>query len=257
MLVKDLVVIQKRQVVTTSLQVAETFEKEHRNVLQSIENIKKELDVLKFQQMFFEGSEPDSYGRPGKTYFMNRDGFTLLAMGFTGSKAFDFKLKYIDAFNKMESQLKPNLPGTYKEALLALIEKEEERERLALENQMYQQQIADAAPKLNYVDVVLSCSDLLTTTQIADDYGMSARKFNALLKELGVQHKQSGQWLLYSKYKGLGYTKSETITFEKPNGENGTRLHTKWTQKGRLFLYELLKKNSILPTIEIKEENAS
>ncbi len=250
----NLVVIQKRQAVTTSLQVAESFEKQHKNVIQAIENLVAENSAMK--NMFYEGTYSNR-GKQYKMYFMNRDGFTLLAMGFNGSKALDFKLKYIEAFNKMEAQLKTDLPGTYKEALLALIEKEEERERLALENQMYQQQIADAAPKLNYVDVVLSCSDLLTTTQIADDYGMSARKFNALLKELGVQHKQSGQWLLYSKYKGLGYTKSETITFEKPNGENGTRLHTKWTQKGRLFLYELLKKNSILPTIEIKEENAS
>lgn len=251
----ELVVIQKRQVVTTSMQVAETFGKDHKNVLRDIENLTAQNRAVK--NFFQVGTYKNERGREYPMYYMNRDGFTLLAMGFTGSKAIEFKLKYIDAFNKMESQLKPDLPGTYKEALLVLIEKEEERERLALENQMYQQQIADAAPKLNYVDVVLSCSDLLTTTQIADDYGMSARKFNALLKELGVQHKQSGQWLLYSKYKGLGYTKSETITFEKPNGDNGTRLHTKWTQKGRLFLYELLKKNSILPTIEIKEENAS
>lgn len=251
----DLVVIQKRQAVTTSLQVAETFEKEHRNVLRDIEGLLKNEQT---QNYFYKGEyEHPQNKQKYPMYYMNRDGFTLLAMGFNGSKALDFKLKYIDAFNKMESQLKPDLPGTYKEALQALIEKEEERERLALENQMYQQQIADAAPKLNYVDVVLSCSDLLTTTQIADDYGVSARKFNALLKDLGVQHKQSSQWFLYSKYKGLGYTKSETVTFEKPDGEKGTRLHTKWTQKGRLFLYELLKENDILPTIEILEDDAS
>lgn len=251
----NLVVIQKRQAVTTSLQVAESFGKEHNHVMRDIKNLTDQNWTVK--NYFHEGTYKNDRGREYPMYFMNRDGFTLLAMGFNGSKALEFKLKYIDAFNKMESQLKPTLPGTYKEALQALIEKEEERERLALENQMYQQQIADAAPKLNYVDIVLSCSDLLTTTQIADDYGMSARKFNTLLKDLGVQHKQSGQWLLYSKYKGLGYTKSETVTFEKTNGDNGTRLHTKWTQKGRLFLYELLKVNDILPTIEITESDAS
>ncbi|KOS64661.1 ORF6C domain-containing protein [Lysinibacillus agricola] len=113
-----IVTIQNCQVVTTSLQVAETFEKEHKNVLQSIENIREELDVLKLQQMFFEGNEPDSYGRDRKTYYMNRDGFTLLAMGFTGKKAFDFKIKYIDAFNQMEQQLNPQ-PLTEKDQLKA------------------------------------------------------------------------------------------------------------------------------------------
>lgn len=256
MLVSDLVVIQKRQAVTTSLQVAESFGRNHRDVLKSIDSLKVGL-AQKFADLFHDATyEHPQNKQKYPMYYMNRDGFTLLAMGFNGSKALEFKLKYIDAFNKMESQLKVDLPGTYKEALLALIEKEEERERLALENKMYQQQIADAAPKLTYVDVVLSCSDLLTITQIADDYGMSARKFNALLKDLGVQHKQSGQWFLYGKYKGQGYTKSETVTFDKPEGGTGTRLHTKWTQKGRLFLYETLKTKGILPTIEDMEGEA-
>jgi len=134
--VNQIVIIQNRQAVTTSLQVAESFEKEHKNVLQSIENISKEIDVLKFQQMFFEGNEPDSYGRKRKTYYMKRDGFTLLAMGFTGKKAFDFKLKFIDAFNAMEQQLLPQ-PLTEKEQLKAsmrlTLETSEEVESLKIE----------------------------------------------------------------------------------------------------------------------------
>ena len=89
---------------TTSLQVAETFGKEHRNVLRDIEILKK--DMLNFEQMFYEGDIPDSYGRPRKAFYMNRDGFTLLAMGFTGKKAMKFKLEYINKFNQMENQLK-------------------------------------------------------------------------------------------------------------------------------------------------------
>ncbi|MFJ8516143.1 Rha family transcriptional regulator [Lysinibacillus xylanilyticus] len=99
----NLVIIQNRQVVTTSLQVAESFEKRHDNVMRDIESFKK--DVLNFEEMFYETDTPDSYGRPRRTYLMNRDGFTLLAMGFTGSKALDFKLKYIQEFNEMERQL--------------------------------------------------------------------------------------------------------------------------------------------------------
>ena len=103
----NLVVIQNRQVVTSSLQVAETFEKEHRNVLRDIDSLKE--DVLNFEQMFYEGKEPDTYGRPRRVYYMNRDGFTLLAMGFTGEKAMRFKIKYIHAFNEMEKHIaQPN-----------------------------------------------------------------------------------------------------------------------------------------------------
>ena len=100
----NLVIMKNKQAVTTSLQLAETFGKNHRDVLKSIDNFKE--DVRNFAQMFLEGNEPDSYGRDRRTYFMNRDGFTLLAMGFTGKKALQFKLQYIDAFNKMEAAIK-------------------------------------------------------------------------------------------------------------------------------------------------------
>ncbi|WP_429971315.1 Rha family transcriptional regulator [Fructilactobacillus sp. Tb1] len=100
----ELVVMKDQQAVTSSLQVAETSEKEHRNVSRDINNLKK--DVLNFEQMFQETNIPDSYGRDRKAYLMNRDGFTVLAMGFTGKRAMKFKLKYIEAFNAMEKQIK-------------------------------------------------------------------------------------------------------------------------------------------------------
>lgn len=99
-----LVIMKNKQAVTTSLQLADTFEKGHQHILRDIDGLKK--DVSNFGQMFLEGNEPDSYGRDRRTYFMNRDGFTLLAMGFTGKKALQFKLQYIDAFNKMEAVIK-------------------------------------------------------------------------------------------------------------------------------------------------------
>lgn len=103
----DLVIMKDRQAVTSSLNVAEGFEKEHRNVLRDIDSLKK--DVLNFEQMFFEANEPDSYGRERRVVYMNRDGFTILAMGFTGKKALQFKLKYIEAFNQMEEHIKQQL----------------------------------------------------------------------------------------------------------------------------------------------------
>lgn len=99
----DLVIMHDQQAVTTSLQIAEDFGKRHDHVLRDVEKLEK--DVPNFGEMFYESETADSYGRPRKTYFMNRNGFTLIAMGFTGKEAMQFKLKYIEAFNQMESQL--------------------------------------------------------------------------------------------------------------------------------------------------------
>lgn len=98
------ITIENEQPITTSRNVAENFEKEHKNVLRDIEKLLDE-DRLSFEQMFSKGTEPDAYGREQKIYYMNRDGFTFLAMGFTGKEARKFKLAYIDQFNKMEESL--------------------------------------------------------------------------------------------------------------------------------------------------------
>lgn len=227
------------QPVVSSRQVAEDFGKEHRNVLRDIDAMK---DVLNFEQMFYETQEPDSYGRMQRAYLMNRDGFTLLAMGFTGSNALEWKLKYIDAFNKMETEL--NSPERIMARALKIADKT--IQQLKLVNQQQEQQIAELQPKADYVDKILRCKDLLTVRQIAQDYGMTATAMNRLLHDLGVQYKQSGQWFLYSKYVSCGYTKSTTYM----NDYGMSTMYTKWTQKGRLFLYELLKDNGVLPLIE-------
>lgn len=110
--ITNLVAIQDGKAVTSSLQVAQAFEKKHKNVIQAIENLLKE-DGLKIQPMFSEANTTDSYGRPRKIYQMNRDGFSLLAMGFTGNEALRFKLSYIEAFNRMEEcLLEMNRPST-------------------------------------------------------------------------------------------------------------------------------------------------
>lgn len=99
----ELVIMHDQQAVTTSLKVAEVFEKEHRNVMQSIKNLTAENSATR--KMFVEDSYFNSRNQSFPMFYMNRDAFTLLAMGFTGSKAMEFKLKYIDAFNKMEKQI--------------------------------------------------------------------------------------------------------------------------------------------------------
>lgn len=113
-----------------------------------------------------------------------------------------------------------------------------------------EQQISELKPKASYYDVVLNCKDLLSATEIAKDYGKSAKWLNEFLREHGVQFKQSGVWLLYQKYAEKGYTSTKTHNYLDDNGGTHSKVHTYWTQKGRLFIYDLLKSNNILPTME-------
>ncbi|EGT4205414.1 phage antirepressor [Clostridioides difficile] len=146
--------------------------------------------------------------------------------------------------------LQPKLPTTYKEALQHLIEQVEVNEKLQLEGKMKDQVIKELKPKADYTDMILKNKGLVTITQIAKDYGMSGKEMNKILHERGIQYKQSGQWLLYKQHQGKGYTHSETIDITRSDGMTDVKMTTKWTQKGRLFLYDLLKVNNILPDIE-------
>lgn len=116
-----------------------------------------------------------------------------------------------------------------------------------------EQKVNELTPKATYYDKVLADKSLVPITLIAKDYGMSGRKMNKRLHELGVIYKQGKTWLLYAKYQKTGWTHSETIMVKKKDGTEKAVLNTKWTQKGRLGLYELLKQNNILPLIEKKE----
>ena len=121
---------------------------------------------------------------------------------------------------------------------------------LQLENTQQKQLIGELKPKVDYLDQILQSKALVTITAIAKDYGMSAKAFNKKLHELKVQFKQGHQWFLYSNYHDCGYTHSETVEYIHKDGTKDVTMNTKWTQKGRLFLYELLKKNGIVPMIE-------
>lgn len=127
---------------------------------------------------------------------------------------------------------------------------EKELSTLRLDNKVKEQQIAELKPKADYHDLILQCPELLSVTEISKDYGMGAKTLNKLLHELGVQYNQSGIWFLYSKYQDKGYTQTKTYVYNKLDGTQGTSVQTYWTQKGRLFLYDLLKRNEILPMIE-------
>lgn len=123
-------------------------------------------------------------------------------------------------------------------------------ETLTAEVSVKNQIIGELKPKADYYDEILKNPGLVTITQIAKDYGMSGKKMNDILHDLGIQYKQSGQWLLYDKYSKNGYTHSETVDIVRSDGRRDVKMNTKWKQKGRIFLYNMLKKKGIVPMIE-------
>lgn len=167
----------------------------------------------------------ENRGKQYPMYLMNRDGFSLLTFGFTGKEALEWKFKYIDAFNQMEQKLT----------------NPERKKVKALEAEN-----AKMKPDSDYAKAMLLSDESLTTTQIAMNYGMSARKLNQLLRELGIQHTVNKQWIPYQKYLGNGYVVGHPI--ELPNGK--TKEVTRWTRAGQKFIYSKLKEAGYLPVGE-------
>lgn len=139
--------------------------------------------------------------------------------------------------------IQQQLPQTYIEALEALVVSEKEKERLRLAKAEADAQNAVLKPKAEFNDRVLNAEGLYTITQIADDFGLTAREANNRLNEWGIQYKQSGSWHLYAQYKDLGYTMSRTIIITKTDGTEVTKVDTKWTNKGREFLVHVFEEH--------------
>ncbi len=138
--------------------------------------------------------------------------------------------------------------------LTALKNEQEKNGELKAVNAKQAQVINELKPKADYTDDILKNPGLVTITQIAKDYGMSGKAMNATLHDFHVVYNLGGQWLLYSRYQAKGYTHSETVAFNHSDGRPDVKMNTKWTQKGRLFLYNLLKRHNILPVIEQTDE---
>ena len=131
-----------------------------------------------------------------------------------------------------------------------LIQAGEQIKSLEFDKQQLQVQLEEVREKTTYLDLILESPDDILTTQIAQDYGYSAVSFNRILHDLRNQRKVNKQWVLYSKYMGKGYIGSRTSDFVDSKGIARTSITTTWKQKGRKFLYEVLKKNGYLPLVE-------
>lgn len=200
----------------------------------------------------------DTTGRVQETWFINESGLYSLILSSKLPKAKEFKhwvtSEVLPAIRKhgvyAVDEVLEN-PDMLISALQALKEEKAKAKRLTETVAMQNQQIAELQPKASYYDVVLNCKDLVSITEIAKDYGKSGRWLNNKLHELGIQYKQGGKvWLLYQKYAEEGYTSTKTQAFNGTGGTVHTSVHTYWTQKGRLFIYDLLMKSEIYPLVE-------
>ena len=149
-----------------------------------------------------------------------------------------------------------NDPEKLGEVLINYGKVKKEKELLEEENQIQKQLIAEYKPIKEYVDTILSSEDTMTTTQIAADYGFSAYELNKTLNEQRVVRKVGGQWILYIEHMNKGYTKSETMTVKKKDGTDKVVANTKWTQKGRLFIHNLLENLGIKANMDREKEGA-
>lgn len=231
------IVNQHNQVVTTSKNVADNFGKYHKNIIRDIERLLEE-DRLNFEPMFYEGEEPDSYGRPQKVYYMNRDGFSFLVMGFTGKRAIQFKLAYIEQFNQMEKQLIEAAKDSYMiDDPVARAEKwiQERREmtQLALENE-------EMKPKAVFADSVTASGDTILIRDLSrflKQNGMNIgqnRLFEKLRQDGYLIKSGSRRNTPTQKAMDLGLFKTTERTIQRSEGSQ-IKITTKVTGKGQFY----------------------
>ena len=236
----------------TSLEIAEVTGKRHDSILRDIRNILSQgVDAHNFVETYYT----DKSNRQQKCYTLTKKGCLILASGYDVI----LREKIINRWEELETKERKQyqVPQSFAEALMLAAKQQEQIEEQQRQLEANSKEIvelngaiAEMEPKVTYVDMILASKETVTTTQIAQDYGQSAKAFNVLLRNFGVQHKVGGQWVLYAKHLPFGYVQSDTFPIVHKNGTNGTVMHTKWTQKGRLFLYEELKKHNIIPLIE-------
>ena len=205
-----------------------------------------------------ESSYKDAKGEDRNMYELNKKACLLLSSGYD----VNLRAKIIDRWEELEIKARTNmitLPNFTDpaEAAMAWAKEYKEKKVLAIENKKLEEeniQLAAENQELkhdkSYLDLIMRSKALLTISQIAQDYGMSGKALNKKLADMGIQYSINGQWILYAKYKDCGYVSRRSIDITRADGRPDVVLHTEWTQAGRKFLYEELKKVGVLPMLE-------
>ena len=205
----------------------------------------------------------DNLGRAQVANFVNEDGLYDVILDSRKPEAKVFR-KWVTSevlpSIRKTGQYSANVPQTFSQALMLAARQQEEieRQKAALAQQgeeivKLSNEVMTMKPKATYYDLILNNPSTVTITQIAQDYGMSAKKFNQILSDFRIQHKVNKQWILYADNINKGYVQSKPTNIPLANGTEKVVYNTEWTQKGRIFLYEKLKQAGILPMIENKQ----
>ncbi len=236
--------VKNNEAVVSSRQIADSFGKEHRNVMRDIDSLKK--DVLNFEQMFFEAGAPDSYGRPQRIYLMNRDGFTLLAMGFTGRAALKWKLKYIAAFNAMEKQLTQPKQLSKTEILSqALLIAHEELEESKKQVTALTAQNAELTPKAEFADAITASKATILIGNLAtvlkqNGCDIGQNRLFRYLRENGYLIAQKGDRYNTPTQRAMdiGLFEVDTSLFTTAYGNAKISYTTRVTPKGQQYFID-------------------
>lgn len=231
--------------VTTSLIVAEVFEKNHADVLRDIRNLhcSDEFRELNFAECL--NTIQLETGESRQKYFeITKDGFSFLALGYTGEKAGQFKETFIKEFNKRDQLLKnDDYILARSQEILTLRVRVLEQKLFAKDEQLRLQEtvIEESIPKVEYYEEVLQGESKITTNVIAKELGLSARSLNDLLWKNKIIYRSGGAWVLYAQYQDKDYTRTKTFYFEDKMGITRTVIHTYWSEKGREFIHNVVK----------------
>ena len=247
--------------VTTSNRVAEELGVNHKHLLDKIDGYIEKFNSAELSAQFYiPHNYKDSSGKTNRNYLITKKGVAQLVGGYSAAveRAFELNVAYINEFERMENYIKGEfqLPKTFAEALRLAADQQEQLENLKVENETQKQIIGELQPIKEYVDTILSSDDTMTITQIAADYGLSGIKLNQILHQDKIIRNVGGQWLLYSEYMNKGYTKSSTVIIKRKDGTEKVIPTTKWTQKGRLKIHNILTEHGYLANMD-KEKKIS
>ena len=257
----DLIQFGESRQTMSSLEIAKLTGKPHNDVMKAIRAMEPSWEKVsqgKFSLSSRKVEQPNGGIREYPCYELTKTECLYVATKFNDEARAKLVLRWEELEQKQRAQML-QLPDFTDPAEAAMAWAKEYREKkvLAIENKKLEEeniQLAAENQELkhdkNYLDLIMRSKALLTISQIAQDYGMSGKAMNKKLADMGIQYSINGQWILYAKYKDCGYVSSRSIDITRADGRPDVVLHTEWTQTGRKFLYEELKKQGIIPMLE-------